>query len=454
MTISAKDVTALRHVLVVGFARTGQAVAKVLKARGVAVTALDDSEAVVDATVGRSGVEVRRTPERDALRTLVDEVDLVVASPGVFPSHPVFSAGNAEKIVSEIELASWMIRPPIVAVTGTNGKTTVVELVNAILRASGRRSESVGNIGVPLISVAGRDDLDVVVAEVSSFQLALSPTFRPAVGTWLNFAPNHLDWHASTDEYFAAKARLWAHQREGDVAIANGDDEAIAAAAARAPGRVVTFGATKGDYRLDGDEMVAADGTVLARSSDLARDLPHDRLNALAALVTALESGATRAGVLEALRTTAPPAHRLERVATVSRVAYYDDSKATTPAAVVTALKAFPAVVLILGGKNKGLDLSVIKSATPEGGSAILRGVVAIGESAAEIERIFASYCPVRRVESMVDAVAAGASLARPGDAVLLSPGCASFDWYASYEARGDDFKDAVRRLAEQSAQR
>ena len=170
-------------------------------------------------------------------------------------------------------------------------------------------------------------------------------------------------------------------------------------------------------------------------------------------LVTALESGATREGVLEALRTTSPPAHRLERVATVSQVAYYDDSKATTPAAVATAMKAFPAVVLILGGKNKGLDLSVIKAATRESGSAILRGVVAIGESAAEIERTFSPDYPVRRAESMVDAVAAGASLAHPDDAVLLSPGCASFDWYVSYEARGDDFKDAVRRLAEESAQ-
>ena len=172
MTTTARDITALRRVLVVGFARTGQAVAKVLKERGIAVIAIDDSEAVVDATLDRSGIEVRRTPERDALRTLVHGVDLVVASPGVPPSHPVFSAANRENIVSEIELASWMIRPPIVAVTGTNGKTTVVELVSAMLRASGRRSEATGNIGVPLISVVGRDDLDVVVAEVSSFQLA------------------------------------------------------------------------------------------------------------------------------------------------------------------------------------------------------------------------------------------------------------------------------------------
>jgi UDP-N-acetylmuramoylalanine--D-glutamate ligase len=454
MTTAARDASAFRRVVIVGFARTGRAVASALSDLGVAVTAIDDAAAVVDATIGFDGVEVHKTPGRDELRAIVDDADLVVVSPGVPPSHPVFSAAAKDKVVSEIELASWMTRVPIVAVTGTNGKTSVVNLVNAMLRASGRRSEATGNIGVPLISVARRDDLDVVVTEVSSFQLAWSPTFRPTVGTWLNFAPNHLDWHASPDEYFTAKAQIWAHQGEGDVAIANADDERIAAAAAHAPGRVVTFGATKGDYRLEGDDMVASDGTVLARASDLLRDLPHDRLNALAALVTALEAGGTVEGVRAALRTTAAPPHRLESVATISGVAYYDDSKATTPAAVTAALRAFPSVVLIAGGKNKGLDLSPIRTAADEEGAAAVRAVIAIGESASEIERIFAPNYPVQRAETMSDAVAKAATLARPGDAVLLSPGCASFDWYASYEERGNDFKEAVRVYAERKEQR
>jgi UDP-N-acetylmuramoylalanine--D-glutamate ligase len=453
MTTALRDVSALRRVVIVGFATTGQAVASTLSDLGVAVTALDDSRAVAE-ECRTMGVELRQTPGRDELRALVADADLVVVSPGVPPSHAIFSAGTREKVVSEVELASSMTRAPIVAITGTNGKTTVANLVDAMLRASGKRSMAAGNIGLPLITVATRDDLDVIVAEVSSFQLALSPTFRPTVGTWLNFAPNHLDWHPSSEEYFSAKARIWAHQRVDDVAIANADDDAIAAAAARAPGRVVTFGATKGDFRLDGDEMVAADGTVLARSSDLVRDLPHDRLNALAAIVTAQEAGANHDGIIEALRTTGPPAHRLEFVATVSTVSYYDDSKATTPAAVVAALRGFPSIVLILGGKNKGLDLSAIKSAAGVEGAAALRGVVAIGESAADVERIFAPEYPVRRGETMADAVRAAASLARAGDAVLLSPGCASFDWYASYEARGDDFKDAVRELAAGSGDR
>lgn len=448
MTGDRNDVAVLRRVLVVGFATTGRAVASALSERGVAVVALDDSPAVIAAAQGTQGVELRATPHREALRSLVEDVDLVVVSPGVPPSHAIFSIDAQAKVVSEIELASWMARVPIVAVTGTNGKTSVVNLVNAMLQASGKRSAASGNIGLPLISVADRDDLDIIVAEVSSFQLARSPTFRPAVGTWLNFAPNHLDWHASSEEYFAAKARIWAHQREGDVAIANADDDAIAAAAARASGRVVTFGATKGDYRLEGDEMVTADGAVVARASDLVRDLPHDRLNALAALVTALESGATHDGVLEALRTTGAPPHRLELVSTIAGVSYFDDSKATTPAAVVAALRAFPSVVLILGGKNKGLDLSAIKSMAGDDAAATVRGVVAIGEAAADIEAIFAPDYPVRRAQSMIEAVRVAASYANEGDVVLLSPGCASFDWYVSYEARGDAFKDAVRQLA------
>ncbi|MGB9111160.1 MAG: UDP-N-acetylmuramoyl-L-alanine--D-glutamate ligase [Acidimicrobiales bacterium] len=453
MTTTARDASALRRVLVVGFATTGRAVASALADLGVEVTAIDDAAEIVDST-GGLGVEVRLTPDRRDLHELADGADLVVMSPGVPPSHPIFAAAPMDKVVSEIELASWMTSVPIVAITGTNGKTSVVNLVNAMLLASGVRSEATGNIGLPLISVAQRDDLDIVVTEVSSFQLALSPTFRPTVGTWLNFAPNHLDWHASTEAYFSAKAQIWAHQGEGDVAIANADDDRIAAAAARAPGRVVTFGATKGDYRLDGDEMVGSDGTVLARAGDLVRDLPHDRLNALAALVTAREVDATSAGILAALRKTTVPPHRLELVATVAGVAYYDDSKATTPAAVAAALQSFSSVALIAGGKNKGLDLSPIRRAADELGAATVRGVVAVGESANEIEQIFAPDYPVRRAESMADAVAKATTFVSPGDAVLLSPGCASFDWYGSYEERGEDFKRAVRVLAERSETR
>ena len=236
MRASTRDASDLRRVVVVGFATTGRAVASTLADMGVEVTAIDDAAAVVEAGRGTEGVEVRLTPDPRDLRELARGADLVVVSPGVPPSHPILAVAAKEKVVSEIELASWMTRVPIVAITGTNGKTTVVNLVNAMLLASGVRSEPTGNIGLPLISVAHRHDLDIVVTEVSSFQLALSPTFRPTVGTWLNFAPNHLDWHASTAEYFSAKAQIWAHQREGDVAIANADDDRIAAAAGAGAG--------------------------------------------------------------------------------------------------------------------------------------------------------------------------------------------------------------------------
>jgi UDP-N-acetylmuramoylalanine--D-glutamate ligase len=448
VTSVAFESDVLRRVLVVGFATTGRSVAKVLAERGVQVIALDDDPDVVSSAGLEVECAVRMTPDADSLARLVDAADLVVVSPGVPPRHPVFSRRLGRKIVSELELASRMTRLPIVAVTGTNGKTTVANLVTSMLRYSGKRSVATGNIGIPLISVVERDDLDMLVAEVSSFQLALSPTFRPLVGTWLNFSPNHLDWHFSVDDYFESKARIWANQLKNDVAVANADDYAIVEAASRGPARLVTFGAMKGDYRLVGDTMVAPDGSVVAQASDLMRDHPHDRLNALAALATALEAGGNRDGVVKGLRGTRIPPHRLELVETIAGVAYIDDSKATTPAAVAAALMSVPSVVLILGGKNKGLDLAEIKEAAQRENAAELRGVVAVGESAEEIEEIFAEEYPVRRAETMADAVAVATSLAQAGDAVLLSPGCASFDWYSSYEARGDDFKDVVYRLA------
>lgn len=435
----------LQRVLVVGYASTGKAVASVLGARGVEIVAIDDSSEIADA--GDAAVELRTTPERDSLAALVELVDLVVVSPGVPPSHPIFATAPAERVISEIELAFRLARRPIVAVTGTNAKTTVVSLVDAMLRASGIRSAATGNIGPPLISVVERDDLDVLVAEVSSFQLAYAPTFRPSVATWLNFSPNHLDWHGSVDAYRQAKAQIWAHQQKGDVAIANAEDDLVAAEAANVPARLVTFGLKSGDYRLDGEDMVDASGAVLAHAGDLVRDLPHDRLNALAALVTAGESGASRDGALEALRTTGAPPHRLQRVGEIAGVTYYDDSKATTPAAVATALAGFSSAVVILGGRNKGLDLSGIHDAALKKESAQLHGVVAIGESAPEIEAMFEGEFPVKKATSMHDAVRVAASLAHVGDSVLLSPGCASFDWYESYEARGDDFQHEVREL-------
>jgi UDP-N-acetylmuramoylalanine--D-glutamate ligase len=293
-------------------------------------------------------------------------------------------------------------------------------------------------------------DAEVVVAEVSSFQLALTETFAPAVAAWVNFSEDHLDWHVSLEAYRQAKARVWAHSGPGQVVVANAEDPVVMAAAERAGKQgatVVTFGLRSGDYQVDsggadGGRLVGPEGLTVAAVEELPRSLPHDLANALCGAATALAAGADPEGCRRALGAFRGLPHRVELVGEARGVTFYDDSKATTPGAVLAALDGFPSAVLIAGGRNKGLDLSVLRQAAGH-----LRGVVAIGEAAAEVGGAFSGVCTVVEAPSMAEAVAAAAQMARPGDAVVLSPACASFDWYSSYGARGDDFARCVRAL-------
>ncbi len=259
------------------------------------------------------------------------------------------------------------------------------------------------------------------------------------MGTWLNLAPDHLDWHGDMASYAAAKARLWANAGPDDVAVANVEDPVVLEAARASRARVVTFGLAGGDWRVAGDELVGPHGPLLA-VGELARDLPHDRANALAAAATADAAGAAPEAVAAVLRSFRGLPHRITPVGEHGGVRWLDDSKATDPHAAVTAVRGFDSVVLLAGGRNKGLDLSVLAE---EAGR--LRAVVAIGEAAPEVAAAFAgSAVPVSVATSMDDAVARARAAARPGDVVLLSPGCASYDWYGGYGERGDDFARAV----------
>ncbi|HUO49875.1 MAG TPA: UDP-N-acetylmuramoyl-L-alanine--D-glutamate ligase, partial [Acidimicrobiales bacterium] len=315
-----------------------------------------------------------------------------------------------------------------------------------------------GNIGLPLLdAVAGAAEAGpgpggeptVVVAEVSSFQLALTQTFRPSVAAWCNFSPDHLDWHGSLEAYRAAKARLWANAGPGTVAVANAEDAVVRAEALLAGERgatVTTFGLRQGDYHLDGASLRTPAGDEITTVGAMGRALPHDLANALCASATALAAGATRAGCAQALAAFAGLPHRVELVREATGVRFYDDSKATTPGATLAALEGFDSAVLIAGGRNKGLDLGVLRQA-----AARLRAVVAIGDAAGEVRAAFDGACAVVGASSMHEAVAAAAALAHPGDTVVLSPACASFDWYRSYGERGDDFTREVRALDEAS---
>ncbi len=432
-----------RRVLVYGLGVSGLATAAQLLSEGADVVAVDDDAG--ERTRQRAaelGIGLVAAPDRGALGALVGSVDEVVVSPGVPACHMVFSLGAGVPIIGEVELAWRRARCPIVAVTGTNGKTTVTTLVHAMLEASGLRAVAAGNIGLPLLEAVG-SDAEVIVAEVSSFQLALTTSFRPAVGAWLNFSADHLDWHATVDDYRDAKARLWANSGPGDVAVVNAEDPVVSAAGAvaRARGAALrTFGLHSGDFTVRAGELVGPDGVRVGRVAELARSMPHDVIDALCATATALASGASPDGCARALAAFGGLPHRVELVGEANGVRFYDDSKATTPGAVFAAVEGCAPAVLIAGGRNKGLDLSVLVRAAPG-----LRGVVAIGEAAGEIEAAFVPTVPVTRALSMDAAVEAAAAMAGPGDSVLLSPACASFDWYRSYAERGDDFARCVR---------
>jgi UDP-N-acetylmuramoylalanine--D-glutamate ligase len=438
--------------LVVGLGVTGEEVAR--RRAGVG----DDVVVVEDRPVGDGygerlrrlaglGVEVVGAPGRAELERLVAGADLVVPSPGVPESHPVYVLAETAgvPVVSEIELAAVDaagLGRTLVAVTGTNGKTTVTTLIQRMLAAAGRQALAAGNIGRPLLD-AVHDDVEVVVAEVSSFQLRFTERFRPRVAVLLNAAPDHLDWHPDFPAYVAAKARIMANQAGDDLLVYNADDEAVAAAALAAPARSVSFSltATTG-FRLEGDRLVDPEGKAFAAAGDLALRRPHDLANALAAAAAAIELGASAPAVASALATFEGLPHRVTPVGQSGGVSFVDDSKATNPHATLAALAGFESVVLVAGGRNKGLDLGVLARQADR-----IRAVVAIGEAAGEVVEAFEGVRPVRRAASMAEAVAIGAELALPGDTVLLSPACASFDWYPSYAARGDDFAACVRAL-------
>jgi len=447
--LSASGSTAsTERALVVGLGRSGQAVSRHLLVRGATVVAVDDDPGA-DARVAAAalGVQLIERPSVDVLAGLVVRVDVVVPSPGVPASHPVHALARAAGVPvrGEVELASRWSICPLVAVTGTNGKTTVTSLVAEMLVASGIPSIAAGNIGLPLSDAVADENLKVVVAEVSSFQLAFAESFRPVVSVWLNFAPDHLDWHGDVAAYVAAKARIWANQGPADVAVVNADDRLVMAQAATAPSRVVTFGLgpAQADFTVADGWLRGPEGPLLEVAA-LPRALPHDLSNSLAACAAALAAGATVEGVRAGLTGFAPLPHRLTLVAYAGGVRWYDDSKATNPHAAIAAVRGFESVVLLAGGRNKGLDLAALAEVADR-----LRAVVAIGEAAPQVAAAFAGRTPVHPAASMVDAVAAAADAARPGDVVLLSPGCASFDWYRSYADRGDDFASAVHALLE-----
>ena len=451
MTSSPSRPTAL----VYGVAVAGEATARALVAHGHRVVLADDRR--TDRAVAFAeelGTELIVAPDPATIGGLVRGADLVAPAPGVPETHPVVLAALAADVPlrTEIDLAyDWEQARvggprPMIAITGTDGKTTTTTMVAALLEGAGRRAAAVGNTEVPLCATLD-DPVDAFAVECSSFRLSWIRSFRAEAAIWLNLAPDHQNWHTSMDSYEAAKANVWRHQRATDVAIGWRDDAVVMRRLADAPGRHVTFASEGGDHHLvdhDGELWFAGPAGPYARTSALCRTFPHDLSNALAACASVIESGLVPLERIEAgLGAYRFPPHRIEPLGSIDGVDWYNDSKATSPHAALTAIRSFDSIVLLAGGRNKGLDLSSLASEAHR-----IRAVVALGESAADVEAAFDGVRPTRRAGSMAEAVELAAELARAGDVVLLSPACASFDWYpdGGYPARGDDFKSLVAR--------
>ncbi|HKJ24680.1 MAG TPA: UDP-N-acetylmuramoyl-L-alanine--D-glutamate ligase [Myxococcota bacterium] len=440
------DTLADQDVLVLGLGVSGRSAAAFCSERGARVTAADEraEEALAPLDLPAS-VRVRLGgPLPDPA-----DFDLVVPSPGVPPSR---YAGRARRVWGDVELAARNLRVPIVAVTGTNGKSTTVRLVEAMLRAAGLRAEAAGNVGRPALELVGRP-LDVAVLEVSSFQLETVESFRPRVAVVLNLAPDHIDRHGSLEAYREAKARIFANQEEDDVAVLNAADPAVAALAARTRARVLRFhrGGPPGE-RGAGCAWLDAGSIRLRIGSEpscvpldgLALHGTHNAENVMAALLAAVALGASPAAAARALPGFRSLPHRAETVATRDGVDWVDDSKATNPHAAARALEgcARP-VVWIAGGRDKDLEFDELVEVACDR----VREAILIGEASAKLARALSGRVPCSEVGQLAAAVARAARVARAGDVVLLAPACSSHDQFTSYEERGRAFRTAVAAL-------
>ncbi len=448
--------------LVIGLGRTGLPTVDVLRSQGAQVVATDEKDPpTMRDVVSRVEAAGARFCDPAALMTVLPHIDTAVLSPGVPRSgalvRSILAAGIP--IISEIEVAYQLCKAPIIAVTGTKGKSTVTALAAHLFAAAGKNVLAGGNIGNALIkeAVSASKD-DWVIAEISSFQLESIRDFRPRISVLLNIAPDHLDRYDSMDEYAAAKYRIFENQDRSDIFIGNLEDPRILALYPERGTRRVraqTLWFTAGGAHRELASLFAYDGTIwrarepggdaaqVMRCSDIPLPGTHNVENVLAALSIAFAAGCDPAGLGAAITRFRGMPHRLQTIAEIGGTRYVDDSKATNPAAVIAALHAFAGgLVLIAGGKSKRTDFRQMGQAI----SARAKSVVLFGEAADEIAASIAGP-PIERASSMDDAVVRAARAAQAGDVVLLSPGCASFDMFDSAEHRGDVFAACVQAL-------
>jgi UDP-N-acetylmuramoylalanine--D-glutamate ligase len=463
-----------RSVLVAGARVAGAACARALLRLGASVTVVDRVASEQTLALADEGATVI-IGEPSPQELLAEPVDDVVVSPGFPPHHPLASAAvqRGIDVYSEPELA-WRLRGPgaprWLAITGTNGKTTTTTMLAAMLRAGGLRTAALGNIGLPLVDAqsGGPGGFDVLAVELSSFQLHWSSTLAPEGGALLNLADDHLDWHGDFDRYQQAKTAVWRSVRDGGTAVGNLDDARVRALldglrAAEVGGPVIGFTLdipARGAFGVVEDILVdrSGDGDAqeLATVADIKPVGAHNVANALAAAALARSVGVSHEAIRAGLTGYVPEPHRNAFVASIDKVDYVDDSKATNPHAALASLTAYPKIVWVAGGQLKGVDIDdLVARVAPR-----LAGAVLLGVDRAQIAEALSRHAPhlpvveVARTDdgAMGEVVTAAARLAGPGVTVLLAPAAASLDMYASYAHRGDAFAAAVHGLPVASA--
>jgi len=437
--------------LVVGLARSGIAAARLLAERGEDVRGVDSGRP--DGVAGLREVGVEVVLDADGL-ALLDGVRTVVKSPGV-PREAAVIAAALERgidVVGELELAWRAIPNRFLAVTGTNGKTTTVELLGHVYRTAGEPVAVAGNVGTPLSSLVAEIDADAtVICEASSFQLEDSVAFAPECAVFLNLAPDHLDRHADLESYLAAKLRVFANQGNDDVAVYNADDPALADADLGGCARRVAFcrGAGPDCEVALAEGTIFYDGEPLLAVDELGLFGEHNAANAMAAAAAALSMGIDRDAVREGLRSFAGVPHRLEQVAEIGGVRFVNDSKATNVASATVGLRAFEGGVhAILGGSEKGEPYASLLDPVRERCVACYLTGASAGRLAEALASAIAAGVELHLCEEMEEAVRLAAAAAKPGETVLLSPACASFDAFENFERRGERFREIVETLA------
>lgn len=472
-TRAIEDTWKSKRVTILGIGRSGVATASYLSARGaqILVSESQPREKVKPELLSKLAqmpnveVELGGHSERS-----VSWPEIIITSPGIPPRADVITRARSlrKEVISDVELCyretsgkagnADSKHIPIIAITGTNGKSTTTSLISYILEFAGRNAPACGNIGVPVLSCLENGNRpDFLVMEVSSYQLEYAPTFAPHIGIWLNLTPDHVDWHGNLDAYVQAKQSMFKHQDLSDFAVLNMDDSVVAST--NGPGEFFPFSvnaecenAIQGAYLQDGFFCANYNGKsrVICHESELKIIGKHNQENALAAIAAALLAGLNEMEIKAGLTTFTALEHRLEFVATVDGVDYYNDSKATNTDSTIKALESFPAnkVVLIAGGKDKGTSLNDFVQVVRK----YAAGVILIGEAKERFERALRNggFREVYTVATLEEAVSLGGKLKK--GPVLLSPACASFDMFKDFEDRGRVFKELVHTRAGEMA--